>query len=249
MKEAESARRINGIAKKTEIGVLDPDNQGTLNAKVHVEMGESQQKSVTHTPKENPTVEIQASFELIEEGKRSTVAQPMSTLVSEVWSDFQERFTQGIAPCIYELKCAIALLQQEKTTISSYYGKLKSVWNELQAFNPITIFTCGCTCGVAKKMESMREEKKVYDILMGLDDVLTTIQSQILSVDPLPILGPAYAIAAQEEKQELVTTTRTPSLEVIMLLAQCVGDIQSMAFATTMGRNRENKTRGIGKKL
>ncbi|KAK3019552.1 hypothetical protein RJ639_004393 [Escallonia herrerae] len=119
---------------------------------------------------------------------------------SEVWSDLQERFTQGIDPRFYELKRAIALLQQEKTTISSYYGKLKYVWNELQASNPIPVCTCECTCGAAKKMESMQEEEKVYDFLMGLDDIFSTVRSQKLSVDPLPTLGRAYAIAAQEEK-------------------------------------------------
>ncbi|EOY12080.1 Cysteine-rich RLK (RECEPTOR-like protein kinase) 8 [Theobroma cacao] len=64
----------------------------------------------------------------------------------EVWADLQERFTQGIAPLIYELRRAIALLQQEKSSISSYY---------------------------AKKMEDMREQEKVFDFLMGLDDTFS----------------------------------------------------------------------------
>ncbi|KAK2996942.1 hypothetical protein RJ639_024876 [Escallonia herrerae] len=46
---------------------------------------------------------------------------------SELWADLHERFTQGIAPRIYELKRNIALLQQEKAPISTYYGKLKGV--------------------------------------------------------------------------------------------------------------------------
>lgn len=45
----------------------------------------------------------------------------------KVWANLQERFTQGIAPRIYELRHAIALLQQEKSSISSYYNKLKIV--------------------------------------------------------------------------------------------------------------------------
>lgn len=38
----------------------------------------------------------------------------------EIWVDLEERFTQGIAPRVYELKCAIDLLQQERASISSY---------------------------------------------------------------------------------------------------------------------------------
>ncbi|KAK2986255.1 hypothetical protein RJ640_021824 [Escallonia rubra] len=168
---------------------------------------------------------------------------------SEVRLDLQERFTQGVAPQVYELKSAIALLQQEKTTISSYYGKLKSVWNELEVSNPIPVCTCGCICGAAKNMESMREEEKVYAFLISLDDIFNTVRSQILSIDPLPTLGRAYAIAAQEEKQQLVAATRTPPLEATTLLAQHVGDIQSMAFAATTGRRREKRIRGSGEKI
>ncbi|KAK3027783.1 hypothetical protein RJ639_042228 [Escallonia herrerae] len=73
-------------------------------------------------------------------------------IASELWVDLHERFTQGIAPRIHEIKRNIALLQQEKAPISTYYGKLKGVWGELQALNPIPICSCGCTCGAARKM-------------------------------------------------------------------------------------------------
>ncbi|KAK2998593.1 hypothetical protein RJ639_022946 [Escallonia herrerae] len=35
---------------------------------------------------------------------------------SEIWCDFDERFTQGIALRVYDLKRSIALLQQEKSS-------------------------------------------------------------------------------------------------------------------------------------
>ncbi|KAK2985871.1 hypothetical protein RJ640_009941 [Escallonia rubra] len=107
---------------------------------------------------------------------------------SELWADLHERFTQGIAPRIYELKQNIALLQQEKVPISIHYGKLKGVWGELQALNPIPIFSCGCTCRAARKMQSMGEADKVYDFLMGLDDTFTTVHSQILSESKLNVV-------------------------------------------------------------
>lgn len=91
----------------------------------------------------------------------------------------------------------IALLQQEKTSISTYYSKLKIVWGELQVSNPLLVCTCYCKCGVAKKIEDMREQEKVFDLVMGLDDTFSTMKSQILSVDPLPSLGRAYSIVAQ----------------------------------------------------
>ncbi|KAK3035431.1 hypothetical protein RJ639_032856 [Escallonia herrerae] len=135
---------------------------------------------------------------------------------SEIWCDFDERFTQGIALRVYDLKRSIALLQQEKSAISTYYGKLKGVWNELHNLRPIPV----CTCGAGKKMQEMREEEKVFDFLMGLDDTYKTVRSQILSIDPLPGLGRAYAVAAQEEKQQVVAAACVPTIEATTLLAK-----------------------------
>ncbi|KAK2998186.1 hypothetical protein RJ639_014191 [Escallonia herrerae] len=66
----------------------------------------------------------------------------------------------------------------------------RDIWKDLEE----------CTGGAARKMSSMREEERVFDFLMGLDEAYTTVRSQILSVDPLSNVGRAYAIAAQEEK-------------------------------------------------
>ncbi|KAH0701789.1 hypothetical protein KY285_016067 [Solanum tuberosum] len=77
--------------------------------------------------------------------------------------------------------------------------------------------TCGCICGAAKKMQSMREEEKVFDFLMGLDDTFST---QILSVDPFPNLGRSYALTAQEEKQRSVAANRIFTIEATALLTR-----------------------------
>ncbi|KAK3013632.1 hypothetical protein RJ639_010258 [Escallonia herrerae] len=122
----------------------------------------------------------------------------------------------GIALRVYDLKRSIALLQQEKSTISTYYGKLKGVWNELHNLRPIPV----CTCGAGKKMQEMREEEKVFIFFMGLDDTYKTVRSQILSIDPFPGLGRAYVVAAQEKKQQVVAAARVPTIEAITLLAK-----------------------------
>ncbi|KAK2982173.1 hypothetical protein RJ640_029076 [Escallonia rubra] len=69
-------------------------------------------------------------------------------------------------------------------------------------------------------MQIMREEEKVFDFLMGLDKAYTTVRSQILSIDPLPNIGRAYAIAAQEEKQRSIAASHTPTIEAAALLTK-----------------------------
>ena len=72
-------------------------------------------------------------------------------------------------------------------------------------------------------MQTMYEEEKVFDFLMGLDEAYATVRSQILSVDLLPNLGRAYAIAAQEEKQRSVAARRAPTIEATALLSKGSG--------------------------
>ncbi|KAJ0048851.1 hypothetical protein Pint_15777 [Pistacia integerrima] len=69
-------------------------------------------------------------------------------------------------------------------------------------------------------MQTIREDEKVFDILMGLDEAYTTVRSQILSVDPLPKLGRAYATAVQEEKQCDVVANCAPLIKATALLTK-----------------------------
>ncbi|KAK2982365.1 hypothetical protein RJ640_008959 [Escallonia rubra] len=53
---------------------------------------------------------------------------------------------------------------------------------------------------------------------MGLDEAYTTVRSQILRVDSLPNLERAYAIAAQKEKQRLITANHAPTIDATALM-------------------------------
>ncbi|XP_022861556.1 uncharacterized protein LOC111381942 [Olea europaea var. sylvestris] len=62
---------------------------------------------------------------------------------AELWDELKERFTQQNGPRIFQLKKALASLQQEQDSVSVYYGKLKSIWDELNLFDPLPDCTCG----------------------------------------------------------------------------------------------------------
>lgn len=64
----------------------------------------------------------------------------------EIWVDFEERFSKGDAPRIYELRQAITLLRQEKNLVPAYYTKLKGLWDEIQSLSP----WLKCSCGECK---------------------------------------------------------------------------------------------------
>ncbi|PNX59793.1 hypothetical protein L195_g051599, partial [Trifolium pratense] len=60
----------------------------------------------------------------------------------------------------------------------------------------------GCACDVKGRLEKQREEEKVHQFLMGLDD---TVRSNLLAIDQLPKLNRVYATLVQEERVRAVS--------------------------------------------
>ncbi|QHO01748.1 uncharacterized protein DS421_13g417820 [Arachis hypogaea] len=86
--------------------------------------------------------------------------------------------------------------------MTAYYGKLKVLWDELAQCEQISKCKCGgCKCGNGSQLEKRREEERVHQFLMGLDDAsYGTVRSNILATDHLPSLNRVYAMLVQEER-------------------------------------------------
>ncbi|GAV81025.1 LOW QUALITY PROTEIN: UBN2_3 domain-containing protein, partial [Cephalotus follicularis] len=79
-------------------------------------------------------------------------------------------------------------------TISTYYSKLKQLWDEYDSL--VTLPSCGCQ--TAKAYLEHDQQQKLFQFLMGLNDSYGNIRS-ILLMSPLPTLGQAYSLINQEE--------------------------------------------------
>ncbi|KAJ0013722.1 hypothetical protein Pint_21783 [Pistacia integerrima] len=128
----------------------------------------------------------------------------------EMWNDLEERFFQGNAPRIHQLKTEMVNTLQQGMSVSAYYPKLKGIWDELNTYSQIPKCTCGSACGL---FFVEREKEKVHQFLMGLNEKYNTVRSQILNTKPLPSLSCVYGLVAQEERQQLVIASRLPSIE------------------------------------
>ncbi|XP_006604999.1 uncharacterized protein LOC114398513 [Glycine soja] len=51
--------------------------------------------------------------------------------VKTIWDDLQERFEQRNGPLIFQLKHELITLQQGSMFVSSFYSKLRSLWESL----------------------------------------------------------------------------------------------------------------------
>ncbi|KAA8515426.1 hypothetical protein F0562_018963 [Nyssa sinensis] len=93
-----------------------------------------------------------------------------------------------------------------------YYTRLKAMWDKLWSYCKVP----NCVCGAAAEFVKEKEEERVHQFLMGLnDEFFGTIRSQILAMDPLPSIGRAYAMVIQEEKHKSVTRGREDKSDTV----------------------------------
>jgi hypothetical protein len=73
-------------------------------------------------------------------------------------------------------------------------------------------------------LEKRREEERVHQFLMGLDDAIYgTVRSNLLATDPLPNLNRVYSTMIQEERVTTMTRTTEERREVMSLAVQTNG--------------------------
>ena len=131
----------------------------------------------------------------------------------EIWVDLRERFSQSNAPKIYQLKQSIASLKQDDLSVSAYFTKLKSLWDELNSLSVVQ----PCSCGIGKFAAERIQQDQAMEFLQGLHDRFSTIRSQILLMDPLPNSTKMYSLVRQEEKQQEIQSMLSPTPEAAAL--------------------------------
>ncbi|CAL9239421.1 unnamed protein product [Arabidopsis halleri] len=133
---------------------------------------------------------------------RLTIDESLSSSLShindsnELWIHIQKRFGVKNGQRVQRLKTELANCRQKGLAIEAYYGKLTQLWGSLADYQR------------AKTMEEVRkerEEDKLHQFLMGLDDTLYgAVKSNLLSRVPLPSLEEAYnALTLDEEAKHL----------------------------------------------
>ena len=136
----------------------------------------------------------------IEPTLRSTITY--MEIAKDLWEDIRERFSIANEPRVQQIKGELAEWKQRGLPIVTYYGRLKQLWEELANYDQIPTCQCGrCTCNLSVQFDKKREEEKLHQFLLGLDDTMYgTIRSNILSTEPLPSVSKAYSLICQEER-------------------------------------------------
>ncbi|XP_023764037.1 uncharacterized protein LOC111912534 [Lactuca sativa] len=119
---------------------------------------------------------------------------------SEIWPYLEERFEKEGVTRAYELKKTLYVTRHDGSSVSNYYTKLRSIWDELQMVLPTPRFTYeGCNSGISKQLNELREKERTYEFLMGLDKDFAVIRTQVLAMKLTPSIGTVYHLLAEDE--------------------------------------------------
>ncbi|XP_019252834.1 PREDICTED: uncharacterized protein LOC109231642 [Nicotiana attenuata] len=119
----------------------------------------------------------------------------------DLWIDLEHRFGQPNGAKLYHLQKALADLVQGSLDIAGYFTKMKGLWDELDTLNSNRICSCDCNCGGKQKMLQFKENERLIQFLMGLNEAYGPARSNILMINPLPTVNHAYSLLMQDENQ------------------------------------------------
>ncbi|KAL0313449.1 UNVERIFIED_CONTAM: hypothetical protein Sradi_5744200, partial [Sesamum radiatum] len=83
----------------------------------------------------------------------------------ELWLELEARFGVSNGPMIYQLQREMASATQGTLNMSSYFNKLKKLWDELSCLKSAP----SCSCAASKGAAALRAEDNLMQFFMGLN--------------------------------------------------------------------------------
>ncbi|XP_021725276.1 uncharacterized protein LOC110692547 [Chenopodium quinoa] len=125
--------------------------------------------------------------------------------LKKLWDHLQQRFALVNGPRIHHLKSSIARCEHTKSmSVSTYYGQLNALWEELYRHEPLIVCSCCSHCNAGELHARRQEMARLHEFLMGLySEYYTQLRANILSQDPLTSIDRAYQLAVQDERVRL----------------------------------------------
>lgn len=114
-------------------------------------------------------------------------------LVSIVWKNLRERFSQGDLVRIAELQQELYSFKQGNLSVTEFFNELTAYWEELENYKPVLDYNC--------ESKKFRNQDYIMRFLMGLNDYYFVIKTQVLLMDPLPSLNRIFSMILQYERQ------------------------------------------------
>ncbi|CAN6584026.1 unnamed protein product [Malus baccata var. baccata] len=159
-------------------------------------------------------------------------------LAYQVWEDLKERFSQTNNMQLYHIESAIHDCTQGTITMSSYFTKLKALWDERDA----AISLPDCDYNTLQHVLAFQQNQKAIKFLMGLNETFSAVKDQILLMDPLPPVNKVYSLVLRHEKQHDATAGKSSVQEVAVFAAKGPDSNKKYAVVKCTRCNKNNHT-------
>nr|XP_019068965.1 uncharacterized protein LOC109120058 [Solanum lycopersicum] len=159
---------------------------------------------------------------------------PYVNNAKELWDELEDRYDQANGAKLYQIQQELSSLTQGNLDVTGYYTNIKRLWEELATLDT-TQCTCLCTCGGKNKLHKAKQDRRLIQFLMGLNEVYTIVRGSILMMNPLPTMSQTFSILVQEEKQREIKPHSRVHLDSTSLSAST--DISSGFRQSNAGNN------------
>ncbi|XP_021761302.1 uncharacterized protein LOC110726144 [Chenopodium quinoa] len=163
------------------------------------------------------------------------------TTAREIWKNLEERYAQSSGSQLFAIQQQLSDLPQANQSIAEYFTKMKMLWDELDGMSPLPVCSCaGWTCNITQNLVKQREDQRLIQFLMKLNEQFTMARGNILMMQPLVPVNHAYRLLIQEERHKSIVHSLQPGVETHALMADTTSSIESCAF-TAYRRNFDNR--------
>ncbi|XP_070028588.1 uncharacterized protein LOC142170500 [Nicotiana tabacum] len=121
-----------------------------------------------------------------------------STNAYSAWTYLKEIFDKKNLTRFCQLLREICTTSQGSLSVSEYYSKLICAWDEYWS---MVVVPLPCECTKHKEYAENKEQQRLVQFLMGLNETYAQARSQVLLSVPIPTLNQAYNMIMQDESQ------------------------------------------------
>ena len=119
----------------------------------------------------------------------------------DIWEELKERFSHTNTVKLFNIENDIHKCEQGTGTVTTYHTNLTGLWDARDVAGALT----PCTCEAANTFKTYMETQKTIKFLMGLNEGYDALRSNIVAINPLPVVNKVYVMALRHEKQATTT--------------------------------------------
>ncbi|XP_075087691.1 uncharacterized protein LOC107759690 [Nicotiana tabacum] len=153
----------------------------------------------------NNKYQVRHKFQQSESKRRQEEQMDISSLADYssqlLTADLKEKFDKRNILRIYNLLQEIAGFKQGLSPVSTYYSKLKDLWDEYDAMAP----TPSCPRPESKVFLEHIQHQRLVQFLSRLNESFGRAKGQIMLMIPTPTINEAYGMVVQDESQRAKT--------------------------------------------